>query len=550
MNFGRCSNLPSQCAKAASGELIEMPMPDSVCPEAECGKPLISTRSGTGPDNGKSDIWPKVMLGSIVALALAAGTWFMLSDKSPAEQKPEIVVERPEVTETPPPPPVSEQPERAVLPDYLVRLAGSNTVGGKLAPEIAAAYLASLGATDIKNVQRVDAAGKKIVERVVSGIVDGAIVGIEFKAHGSNTAIPALRNNAADIAMMSRPLKAEEISQLAPLGIASDVRSEHVLALDGIAVIVAQANPVQSLSKAQLTQIFTGEITDWSQVGVTGLGAISIYARDAQSGTFDTFRSIVLAGKELTSENVERFEKSEALDSAVAANPQGIGFVSKAYVKNARALAINDGPAVPLAPTNFTIRNLNYPLARKLFLYASANSTNPEVAKFINFALSDEGQKAVRASGFVDLIVPSQPISVATVDSRPCRLSDQWRGDANAYCKVRENPVIPVTFRFRPNSDELDTLAARDLRRVLAALETQNNARLILAGFADRIGDYTLNCRLSLRRAERIKGALATLGIKDVATQGFCEELPVGDDATEDGLALNRRVEIYSQSAP
>ncbi len=98
--------------------------------------------------------------------------------------------------------------------------------------------------------------------------------------------------------------------------------SEHVLGLDGIAVIVNVANSVSALQKDQLMQIFSGDVTDWSQMGASH-GAIKIYARDDKSGTFDTFKTLVLGGKALAP-GAQRFEDSNALSEAVASDPNGI----------------------------------------------------------------------------------------------------------------------------------------------------------------------------------------------------------------------------------
>ncbi len=158
---------------------------------------------------------------------------------------------------------------------------------------------------------------------------------ITIAAHGSATAFTALAENSCDIGMASRKIKSDEAAKLKSLGDMSSVLNEHILGLDGIAVIVNAANPANQLDKDKIMRIFTGEITDWSQVGAYK-GAIKVYARNDNSGTYDTFKSLVLGGKPLAA-GAQRIEDSKALSDAVAADPYGIGFIGLPYIQSAKA---------------------------------------------------------------------------------------------------------------------------------------------------------------------------------------------------------------------
>lgn len=107
-------------------------------------------------------------------------------------------------------------------------------------------------------------------------------------------------------------------------------------------------------------------------------GAIRLYARDEQSGTYDTFKELVLAshGKSLASD-ARRFESNDRLAAAVSADPHAIGFVGIASVGRARALAIADGESLPMAPQESLIATEDYPLSRRLFLYLKPGEKNP-----------------------------------------------------------------------------------------------------------------------------------------------------------------------------
>jgi len=136
-------------------------------------------------------------------------------------------------------------------------------------------------------------AGTSAVELLIHGrFSGGAVKTIMIAAHGSSTAFDGLATGGADIGMSSRPAKPEEVDRLKALGDLLGPASEHVVGLDGLAVIVHKSNPISTIGKDQLTAIFAGQVTDWSQLGAAArgkTGPIALLARDNKSGTFDTF---------------------------------------------------------------------------------------------------------------------------------------------------------------------------------------------------------------------------------------------------------------------
>jgi phosphate transport system substrate-binding protein len=243
-------------------------------------------------------------------------------------------------------------------------MSGSNTVGGKLAPDLAEAWLLDMGATNIETVQRKDSQGNNIPERVVSGEKNGKLIGVEIKAHGTNTGVDALRNGEADVWMASAPVTKEQAERLSALGDMRSKGSEHVVGLDGIAIIVSGANHVDSLTKAQVKAIFTGQIRDWSDLRQPA-ASINLYARDANSGTRVTFQDLVLGPGNrmapLAPKKPEGYDDGDRLSDDVVADPHGIGFVGMTSIRSAKAVTIKDGSATALAPTTYTVRNENYP---------------------------------------------------------------------------------------------------------------------------------------------------------------------------------------------
>jgi phosphate transport system substrate-binding protein len=336
--------------------------------------------------------------------------------------------------------------------------------------------------------------------------------------------------------MASRAIDAAEEAKITAAGL-GDLRapaSEHVLALDGIAVIVHPNNPLRALDRAVLHDIFTGKLTDWSAVegGEGGEGPIHVLARDAKSGTFDTFKHLVL-GKDPLVAGARRLAESDALADAVAGDRQAIGFIGLAYVRSAKALAIAEPGALPMLPTSFTVATEGYMLSRRLYFYSLPQPRSPLVAELIAYALSPRGQEVVSRAQFVDLGL--------TLRDEPC---DERCPRAYAAA-VDGAQRVSVDFRFRSGSDQADSRAVRDLDRLVALLHDHPGARLSLLGFSDAVGSQRINSQLSLERARAIALELATRGVRVHAVKGFGAAMPVASNSGASGRERNRRVEVW-----
>ena len=200
------------------------------------------------------------------------------------------------------PTPTASGPVRQVV----LRLHGSNTIGNELAPTLCEDFLKYQGATSVQRKP-----GSREDEVDIEAVLPSESpepITIEIQSHGSSTAFEDLAGGRCDIGMSSRQIKQDEAQRCtaAGLGDMSSPACENVLGLDGIAVLVHKSNPVSALTKQQLADIFSGKITDWSQVGGSA-GPIYLYAPDEKSGTLDTFKSVVLGPRPISS-RASRFE--------------------------------------------------------------------------------------------------------------------------------------------------------------------------------------------------------------------------------------------------
>ncbi len=246
--------------------------------------------------------------------------------------------------------------------DRLV-IKGSDTLGAKLVPQLAEAFKAKHPETTF-----------------------------DIAAEGSTTGIAAIIDGTAQIGMASRRAKPAEIGAAAGKGVHM---KPTIVAYDGIAVIVNSANPVKSLTKKQVEQIFTGDVTDWSAVGGNP-GPISVYTRNTSSGTYSEFKELAMKKRDYAP-SAQKMAGNEQIASEVGKNANGVGYVGLAYTKAGGIKVASIDGALPSVKS---VQAKSYPYARPTFYYTNGDPTG--VAKeFVDFTLSPAGQKIVLQVGFV-----------------------------------------------------------------------------------------------------------------------------------------------------
>jgi phosphate transport system substrate-binding protein len=430
-------------------------------------------------------------------------------------------------TAPPPPPPLS-----LANSDVILRIHGSNTVGEQLTPALVEAFLRSSGAPEIAKHT-----GSAQVEKSLVGALPDRKrpVAIEVHAHGSSTAFSDLAAGSTDMGQSSRRIKTEEVDALRERhGDLSRPGSEHVVALDGLAIITHPGNPVTRLSVDEVAKIFAGKIRDWAEVGGNA-GPMALYARDDVSGTWDTFKHLVLApGKHGLDAAAKRFESSSELSDAVSRDPQGIGFIGLPYVRRSKLLAVSavEG-GIALVPTPFTVATEDYPLSRRLYFYTPSTSDNETMRRFVDFALSEQGQDIVRTVGFV-----SQNITL----EKPAQDAAAPEGYRTVTAGAER---LSLNLRFEAGHEDLDAKALRDLDRMVTFLTKHSGREMLLLGFTDDRGQEDSNVRLSRRRAEGAAEALQARGVFPREVLGFGEASPVASNGSEEGRNRNRRVEVW-----
>jgi len=415
----------------------------------------------------------------------------------------------------------------------LFRLHGSNTIGEALAPELLKAFWANEGASDLR-IEK----GKVSVENDLSFKLasESRRSHIEIHAHGSSTGFKDLDKNKTDLAMASRRIKDKERKKLeGRYGNLVSKGTEHIIGMDGLAIIVNPGNSLDHLSTAQLADLFSGKIKNWKAIGGPD-ATVKIYSRDKNSGTWDSFKSMVLKKhKAKLSANAVRIESSVELSDSVSKELGAIGFIGLPYVLRSKALAVSDEEnAQPIYPTSFTISTEDYPLVRRLYIYEpSTISTNSPAHQFIRFVMSEAGQNVVKKTGF---------ISQNVYKTRPVQSGDM---PLRYLSLVNNANRLSLNFRFNSSTFELDNKAQRDLDRVVKFFEDNPGQSAFLIGFSDSIGEADANQKLSKQRAEVVQRALFARGINVEAVHGMGEAVPIASNTTRAGRQRNRRVEIW-----
>jgi len=210
---------------------------------------------------------------------------------------------------------------------------------------------------------------------------------------GSGDGIAALINGTTEIAMASREMKDQERNQI------NGTPKELIVGRDGLAVIVHPDNPVNSLSMAQIKDIFTGKVTNWKDVG--GQDApIIVYTRDTSSGTYGFFKEFVLE-KEDYIKSARATASNAAMVKSVAGEETAIGYSGLAFLNEGiKGLAVSQEGAEPVAPSMETVKAGEYPIVGDLIMYTIGE---PEglAKEYLDFGFSSEGQAIVEDVGYL-----------------------------------------------------------------------------------------------------------------------------------------------------
>lgn len=383
-----------------------------------------------------------------------------------------------------------------------VRVQGSDTIGGELAPLLAGEY----------------------AQREPQVLVT-------VEALGSSSGFTGLFEGSAELGASSRSIEPSELGEAEGRGVRL---REWVIGYDGVAVIVHHDNPVRELDMVELAGVFSGEITNWQQVGGEDR-AIQPLGRPAGSGTHGFFLHTVLEregeGRKFAT-NTRELDTSHDLVAAVADDPAAIAYVGAAWLgETVTALAISpDAGAPAIAPTPSAITRGSYPIHRPLIFYAR-DQLDRDSANFLRFVLGERGQAIVAQQGFV-------PVGAQAEETLPSASPNRERSG-----------VYVTRLYFSTAETTLDADQQAKLDALVTRLDTSPNARVIVVASATLEGLVEGHQRIADLRAASVRGRLTERGLASTRIDQRAL-VNLGGSNDPERSAEHRRVDVFVVDAP
>jgi phosphate transport system substrate-binding protein len=270
----------------------------------------------------------------------------------------------------------------------------------KLATILAAATLAAsafAGNITVKGSDTLVILAQKWAEVYMGQHAD---VKIQVSGGGSGIGFAALQSQTTDLCDASRKAKPAEIANCIKAFGARP--TEYKVALDGLSVYVNPENSLKELTVAQVGDIFTGKIKNWKEVGGPD-APITVYSRENSSGTYEFFKEHILKGQDFVA-SAQTMPGTAAIVQAVVKDKNSIGYGGAAYGGGSKLLAIKKTDVSPaILPTEENVISGTYPIWRHLYVYVNPALDKGEVAAYLNWIRSDDGQKYVKDIGYYPL---------------------------------------------------------------------------------------------------------------------------------------------------
>jgi phosphate transport system substrate-binding protein len=437
---------------------------------------------------------------------------------------------------------------------------GSRTVGTTLIPTLLRGYAEQFGAS-VEIIPTDDPA----IRTVKITNADGSIRAvIDLQTKGSGSAIKGLIEGGADIGLTDRPMNDGDVEKLTAAGL-PDLRNttnEMVLGVDGIVVILNAENPVRDLSAEEVSKIFSGEVTNWQQLGGNDI-PISIQSFDEGSGDREVLLNGLVRpfGREETAP-VQRWEAYQDMVDAVMAEPGAIGYVGRwlARSNNVKLMPIREVCGLQSEPSDFRMKIEGYSLSRRLYAFKLPGAIHPEARAFLDWTQTREAQPYIKEANFIDrelerMRLADVPSAVVEVASAQPEFSE--RQYKKMTTELRDAERLSLSFRFRFGSSTLDSESVKtveQLARLIAGGDFEGQ-EILLVGFADAVGSRDKNTTLAQARAEEVRGILSDVLSAEIAQKAkltalsFGELMPLSCNDDDLGRERNRRVEVWLRKA-
>ncbi|MEM6566562.1 MAG: phosphate ABC transporter substrate-binding/OmpA family protein [Pseudomonadota bacterium] len=437
-----------------------------------------------------------------------------------------------------------------------VAIAGSDAIGLGMMPLLMTGFAASMDAdAEISN----PAAGQTLATLIGDGGFGEEIGSYLVSATTDNDAFSSLLEGEANVGMSSRRITKDEARALRAAGAGNMVspEQERIVAVDSMVIVTHPSNEVEELSIDQLRGIFSGQITNWRQLGGPNR-SINVIARDEDSASYDFFMSYLFGDEKPNFIPQGIADDDQEMSNVVYLDRNAIGYVGYAFQRGAKGVTLVNECGIAAEPDAFSAKTEEYALNRRMYLYNRADNLDAASRSFLDFVVSEEADGVIGKSGFIDLGITRREQGLT--DARAVALAEE----AAAYDAGFESSVmlemldemtsydrLSATFRFRTGSSKLDERGKLDLQRLVDYLEdAPDGTKVNFVGFTDDVGAFEANRRLSFGRASAVldevrQVAQGRLDHIQMETSGYGEVAPSACNVTDRGKAINRRVEVW-----
>ncbi|MEM8978692.1 MAG: phosphate ABC transporter substrate-binding/OmpA family protein [Pseudomonadota bacterium] len=436
-----------------------------------------------------------------------------------------------------------------------IKISGADTIAQGMMPLLLEGYAGFLDAES--TITATNQKGEIIAEFIGEQGFGDPLGSYLVTSSATDDAFSALLNSESEIGLASRRIKPNEARALKKAGAGSMISpsQEHIVAIDSLVMIVHPDNPLRKLSMQDVAAIYSGQIKNWSEVG--GKDApITLYDRAKGSGNRAVIDEAVFGSADIEiAPNTNVLEDDTAIAAAVNEDPNAIGYVSYAFQRGAKPLALENSCGITMVPDAFSARTEEYALQRRLYLYNRGDNLSDQSQEFLTFAKSPSADEVIAKAGFIGLGVEKKP---QPLDGSRARMLLDPKADAYEAGVMREMlgqmvdfDRLSTTFRFRTGSSKLDERARIDMERLASFLETKPSGTTVMfVGFTDNVGAFDSNRALSQSRAQKVMDELQSfagdrLNGLEMATNGYGEIAPSACNVSEDGRSINRRVEVW-----
>lgn len=418
--------------------------------------------------------------------------------------------------------------------------------------------LVSAAATNDQTVVRMRGEGSQDIGYVFRDENGDDGQAIFTQSLGSNDGFDALLRGDIDLLLSMRQVNQTEVQSFIDAGFPdiSQQPYEVIVATHGIVPIVSHENPVATLTAEQLTDVFSGKVSNWSQIGGPSQ-PIRVMAPGPSISLSQIFYDELLEPNfEEFSADIQTSDSLGQLVETVAFDPTAIGFTSSAFIGNAKELPVTLDCQLTVSPTNFNIKAEDYPFSQRVYMYSTSENLTPATRNIMETITSNEGQDIFETIGFASLATSSTGLDSQGVRMTFSIVDRNQRTEFENLRRFSEAVFggnrLSTTLRFSSGSSNLDNRALQALDELaveLAGPQFQGK-EIMIVGFTDSIGRSEVNLSLSQRRAQQVANNLIGIGgdrlsDRTISAFGFGAAGPTSCNTTNEGRDINRRVEVW-----